>query len=110
MEVLEGELDIAEKQQIHDLNARYNDGGWERLHPPVTIDEVVVEADFLSVGEVAHLLGRHPRTLRNWRVEQRGPRAVRLEGYWAYPRADFEAYLSSLTAQAGECSREEGAQ
>lgn len=33
VEVLEGDLDIAEKQQIHDLNARYNDGGWKRLHP-----------------------------------------------------------------------------
>jgi len=33
VEVLEGDLDIAEKQQIHDLNARYNDGGWKTLHP-----------------------------------------------------------------------------
>jgi hypothetical protein len=65
---------------------------------------------FLTVAEVSRLLRRHPRTLRNWRVEQRGPRAVRLEGYWAYPRSDFEAYLDSLTAQARESSREESAQ
>jgi Helix-turn-helix domain len=63
---------------------------------------------FLSVAEVSRLLRRHPRTLRNWRVEQRGPRAVRLEGYWAYPRADFEAYLSSLTAEMVEALPAEG--
>lgn len=31
--LLEGDLDIAEKQQIHDLNARYNRGGWTKQHP-----------------------------------------------------------------------------
>jgi predicted DNA-binding transcriptional regulator AlpA len=106
VEVLEGELDIADKQQIHDLNARYNDGGWERLHPPVTIDGAGVEADFLSVKDVARLLGRHPRTLREWRVKGRGPLAVRLGGLWAYPRSDFDTYLQSLTAEtAGQPAR-----
>lgn len=99
VEVLEGELDIAEKQQIHDLSARYNDGGWERLHPPVTVDGAGVEADFLSVKDVARLLGRHPRTLRDWRVKGCGPRVIRLGYKWAYPRAEVDAYLDGLTAE-----------
>jgi hypothetical protein len=57
---------------------------------------------FLSAAEVARLLGRHPRTLRNWRVEGKGPHAVRLGHFWAYPRADFDEYLRILVEQAEE--------
>ena len=33
LEILEGDLDIAEKQVIADLNPAYNNGGYYRLHP-----------------------------------------------------------------------------
>jgi len=33
VEVLDGDLSAVEKQQIAALNARYNNGGWQRLHP-----------------------------------------------------------------------------
>lgn len=56
---------------------------------------------FLSTAEVARLLGRHPRTLRNWRDEGKGPLAVRLGYKWAYRRADIDAYLDSLAETAG---------
>ena len=64
---------------------------------------------FLSTGELARLLGRHPRTLRNWRDEGKGPVAVRLGYKWAYRRQDIDAYLDELMAQARGSSREEGA-
>jgi hypothetical protein len=56
---------------------------------------------FLSTGELARLLGRHPRTLRNWRDEGKGPLAVRLGYKWAYRRQDIDAYLDSLAGTAG---------
>jgi Helix-turn-helix domain len=55
---------------------------------------------FFSVGEAARLLGRHPRTLRNWRDEGKGPRAVRLGYKWAYRRQDIENYLDGLAETA----------
>jgi excisionase family DNA binding protein len=57
---------------------------------------------FLTTGEVARLLGRHPRTLRNWRDEGKGPVAVRLGYKWAYRRQDIDAYLDSLTAETAD--------
>jgi hypothetical protein len=57
---------------------------------------------FLSTGELARLLGRHPRTLRNWRDEGKGPVAVRLGYKWAYRRQDIDAYLDSLTAKTAD--------
>jgi Helix-turn-helix domain len=59
-----------------------------------------MEPDFLTTGEVAQLLRRHPRTLRNWRDEGKGPLAIPLGHKWAYRRADIEAYLDGLVAQA----------
>jgi hypothetical protein len=70
---------------------------------------------FLSTGELARLLGRHPRTLRNWRDEGKGPVAVRLGYKWAYPRSSVADYIDGLVAQAAqaaqarESSREESA-
>jgi hypothetical protein len=58
------------------------------------------ESLFLSTAQVSRVLARSTRTLRNWRVEGRGPLAVRLEGRWAYPRAGVNAYLDGLSAQA----------
>lgn len=58
--------------------------------------------DLLSAAEAARLLRRHPRTLRNWRDEGRGPLAIRLGYKWAYPRVEIDAYLSDLMTQARE--------
>jgi predicted HicB family RNase H-like nuclease len=69
VEALEGELDIAEKQQIHDLNALYNDGGWKTLHPNrlttgKTITTFYVEESLLTLArERAVLEGRSLNSL-----------------------------------------------
>jgi hypothetical protein len=59
---------------------------------------------FLSVSQVSQALGRHPRTLRNWRLEGTGPIAIKIGARWAYPRAEVESYLAGLMAQARESS------
>jgi Helix-turn-helix domain len=61
-----------------------------------------METDLLTTGEVAQLLRRHPRTLRNWRDEGVGPLAIPVGHLWAYRRADVDAYLDGLVAQARE--------
>lgn len=59
-----------------------------------------MEVDFLTTGEVAQLLRRHPRTLRNWRDEGRGPLAIPVGHKWMYRRVDLDDYVAGLVAQA----------
>jgi hypothetical protein len=64
------------------------------------------DALFLSTAEVARALGRHPRTLRNWRVENTGPIAVKIGHKWAYPRSSVADYIDGLVAGAAQAREE----
>jgi hypothetical protein len=69
-EVLDGDLDVAERQQIHDLGALYNDGGWRRLHPS---PEAAAATAQPNVDE--HQMDAGPRT-----AEQLKHRLAQVEG------------------------------
>lgn len=57
----------------------------------------------LTSKQVAELLSVSDKTLRNWRVEGRGPRFIRLSakgGTVRYPRHEVDAYLTVCFARS----------
>lgn len=53
----------------------------------------------LTQAQVATWLAVSPRTIRDWRTSNRGPRAVRVGGSLRYRRADVQAYIDSNIEQ-----------
>lgn len=55
---------------------------------------VDTQLELLTNEQVAALLKRSPKTLRNWRLEGRGPRPTKVNGrFVGYRRSDVEAWL-----------------
>lgn len=54
--------------------------------------------DFLTVAEVADILGVSRQTLSYWRSRNLGPISERVVGTIRYPREEFEAWLEKERA------------
>ena len=57
--------------------------------------------DLLTARQVADLLLVHPVTLARWRLQNRGPSWVQIEGQFRYRLSDLNAYLAANTRNAG---------
>ncbi len=55
----------------------------------------------LRPGEVAEKLRVHPGTLVNWRVGNRGPTYVKIEGQVFYPSDALDAYIKARLVRPG---------
>jgi hypothetical protein len=54
---------------------------------------MVPPSGLLSAAQAAEVLGRSTVTLERWRMQSRGPRAVRLNGRYHYDVASIAEYL-----------------
>lgn len=53
--------------------------------------------ELLSIHEAAAFLGVAVGTLRNWRVEHRGPAAYKIGKFLRYERHELEAWVREQT-------------
>ncbi|MGY1823757.1 helix-turn-helix transcriptional regulator [Geodermatophilus sp. SYSU D00079] len=67
------------------------------------------ENTFLSTTQLATELGLTPGTLRNWRVNGRGPKGARIGGHVRYRRADIDAWIAQQTQRDPLVDRHERA-
>ena len=56
----------------------------------------------VNVLEAAQRLGLHPRTLDNWRSQQRGPRYIRLGRRIVYRLSDLQSYMDKRVVEGDE--------
>ena len=68
---------------------------------------MMVERQFLSVAEVAELIGISEATLRRWRSRGENPelRSIKIGGSVRYPVADVQAFIDLQYAGATEGDR-----
>jgi hypothetical protein len=48
----------------------------------------------LTAAQAAQVLGRHPRTLEEWRTSGTGPQAMKLGGRWHYDVNELAAFIA----------------
>ena len=56
-------------------------------------------SEFMRRDELARDLKRHPRTLKRWNLERKGPPYIKIGNLILYKRSDVAAWLDSQRVQ-----------
>lgn len=65
------------------------------MSEPVLSDSKPVLSGFLTKGELAAALGRHPRTLDRWAALREGPPQTRIGRQTLYKKSSVQKWLSA---------------